>query len=647
MRMNFIKCVAALGMSLALVACGGGGGSAGTPSGSPATAASAPASAASSPIEIAAAVPAIVEVLTSTNTLPSAGTEAVISAQVKNSANVGLSGKIVTFSASSGSMQLVSGVTDSNGIASAKLSAGGDKSNRNITVTATAAAVSGSIVVPVTGTKISIAGAGSLQSGSSASQFALRAVDSSGNGINNATLTIASRLLNGLSPTVVPTDPTGSATFIYTPTNAGTDNITVSGLGASASTAVVVSAIDFKVTAPSSNTAVPISSPQPITVQYKLSGNGVPGKTVNFSTTRGTVTSATDTTDGTGFATVIVSSATAGPATVTAQITGVGSVSLPLQFVAVTPASIVVQANPGSVLPNGAGSTTSQSTLTATVRDATGNPVAGQVVNFAATQDGSNGTIIPGSGTTDSNGITSVQFTPGALTTATNGVVVTASVQSNPALSSTATLTINGSALFISIAVSNTLTAPDTTTYQKDFSVYVTDADGAPAANRNVTISAFPLFYKKGFLNICTTQSADCIGGVIGWKYHATTSPYFCPNEDDISTNLSYRRNGIKDPDEDLNNNDLLDPGLPVVVSPSTLTTDTAGYATFTLRYGKNYAWWLTTQITARALVSGTESSKAIIYDLEMLSGDAAAIGNTPANVTSPFGIVTDCANKN
>jgi hypothetical protein len=33
MRMNFIKCLAAMGLSLALVACGGGGGSAGTPSG--------------------------------------------------------------------------------------------------------------------------------------------------------------------------------------------------------------------------------------------------------------------------------------------------------------------------------------------------------------------------------------------------------------------------------------------------------------------------------------------------------------------------------------------------------------------------------------------------------------------------------------
>lgn len=645
--MSFLKYVFVLLLGLALLACGGGGGSAGTTSESAAGTATPPTAAASTPAQIAAATPAIVEVLTSTNTLPSAGSEAVITVQVKNSSNVGLAAQTVTFSASSGSLQLVSGVTDSTGAASAKLTAGSDKSNRNITVTASTGGVSGNIVVPVTGTKISVVGAGSLQVGPIATQFTARAVDSSGNGINGALITLKSNLSNGLTASPVSTDPTGNATFSYTPSNAGSDTLTVSGLGASATTTVVVNAIDFTVVSPSANMLVPIGTPQNITVQYKLAGLGVAGKTVYFSTTRGITASSSGMTDGAGQATVAVSSSTAGPANLTAQITGVGSVTLPLQFVATTPSSIVVQANPGSVLPNDAGSTVNQSTLSATVRDVSGNPVAGQVVNFTATQDGSNGTITPGSGTTDANGMTTVQFIPGALSTATNGVIVRAAVQSNPLLFSTATLTVNGNALFISIAVSNTLTAFDSTTYQKEFSVYVTDANGAPAANRAITLSTFPTYFKKGYLNVCTLQTADCIGALQGWQYHASTSPTYCPNEDDISATVSNRRNGIRDLGEDINGNLILDPGLPVVISPSTLTTDAFGYGTFKVRYGKNYAWWITTQITARALVAGTESSKTVTYDLEMITADAANMGSTPANVTSPFGIATDCANPN
>jgi len=48
--MNFIKCAAAVGLTLALVACGGGGGSAGTPVTESNSAAIPPASAASEPV---------------------------------------------------------------------------------------------------------------------------------------------------------------------------------------------------------------------------------------------------------------------------------------------------------------------------------------------------------------------------------------------------------------------------------------------------------------------------------------------------------------------------------------------------------------------------------------------------------------------
>jgi hypothetical protein len=300
--------------------------------------------------------------------------------------------------------------------------------------------------------------------------------------------------------------------------------------------------------------------------------------------------------------------------------------SVTAAFIATVPATIVLQANPGAVLPNVSGSTTNQSTLSAIVRDATGNPVSNQVVNFTAITDGSNGSIVPGSGTTDANGQTTVQFIPGALSTAANGVKIRATVQSNPALFSDATLTVNGNALFISIGIASTIIPLDAVTYQKQFSVYVTDANGAPAANRAVTVSVFPTTYGKGSLTWDDTAKQ--------WVYE-TPPPTKCVNED---TN----RNGILDSGEDINHNGKLDPGLPVVISPSTVTTDTSGNATFFMSFGKNYAWWLWTEITARASVGGTESTQVAPYSLEMVSSDATS-KSSPPNKTSPFGKATVC----
>ena len=79
--MKFLKYVAGISVVMALVACGGGGGSPGgviTPVGE---------------------TPASIDVLNTSggSSLLSGGAEATITAYVKNAANVGLSGKTVTF----------------------------------------------------------------------------------------------------------------------------------------------------------------------------------------------------------------------------------------------------------------------------------------------------------------------------------------------------------------------------------------------------------------------------------------------------------------------------------------------------------------------------------------------------------------------
>ena len=483
--MKFVKIISVCMLVVMMAACGGGGGSSGSSSGGTST---------TSP----AVTPATVEVLTSSSALASAGSEAVITAFVKSSANVSLAGQTVSFAASSGILQASSSVTDANGVVTAKLSAGSNKAIRDITVTVTAGSVKGEIVIPVTGTRLSIAGNVSLQAGGPATQYTIRAVDSAGSPVSGAAIKVVSALGNAVSPADLTTDSSGSASVLYTPNKAGLDTLSISGLGNSASVDLSVNASDFAVLSPASATQVPVGSNQNVTVRYRLSGAGVSGQTVNFSTTRGSVSAASELTSATGEASVSVSSTTAGPAVVTAQIAGVGQVNLPIQFVAITPATIIVQANPGAVAPNSSG-TANQSTIEAIVRDAAGNAVANRQVNFTTLQDVSNGALSPGVATTDLNGRAQVRFIPGANTSPANGVVIQAAVAST-AISSTTSLTVNGQALFITIGFGNTMANLDETTYSKQFSVYVTDANGVAVGGQNITLAVIPSSYSKGVM---------------------------------------------------------------------------------------------------------------------------------------------------
>ncbi len=463
----------------------------------------------------------------------------------------------------------------------------------------------------------------------------MKETDSSGRAVSGVPLTLTSTLGNTVSPQSVTTDAVGAATVSYTPTRPGTDTLTVSGLGTSASATVSISNEDFAFTSPAVNSNLIVNTTNLVSVRYKVGGVGQAGKTVTFSATRGTLGATTAVTDVNGDASVTITSPTAGPVTVSAQLAAplTARTTLTTSYVATLPSTIVLQANPGAVLPNLSGGTVNQSALTATVRDAAGNPVAGKVVNFTAVTDFSNGTISPGSSTTDSNGRAVVQFIPGALTTAANGVQLRATVQENTGITATANLTVSGEALFISIGVSNLLTVFDAVTYERQFNVYVTDANGAPAANRALTLSMYPTYYAKGFL----VYNDKAVPAAV-WEF-GPSSPTICANED-------FNRNGRLDSGEDFNGDGRLFPGIPAIIAPASVVTDATGFAAFTVRYGKNYALWASVDITARALVGGTESSQIATHGLGMLIGDAQSIAS-PANAVSPFGTATSCANPN
>lgn len=583
------------------------------------------------------ASPAAVEIFASAPQLSSSPNSTVsFTVVVKDAQNRTLPNQTVTFTASSGDLAgaLPAPVTGISGqpITGVILSPGIDRSNRNIVLTAGAGTVQQTMTMPITGTTLSLAGSNSVMLGSTMT-FTVAARDSGGKPIPGAAVSASSALGNSLNPTNFVTDAAGAARFTYTASSAGVDTVTVQGLGASAVASAAISAQDFSFTAPGANGSVVVNTPQPVSVRLLSGGAPVANQAVTFSTTRGVITSSAMT-NASGLATATLSSTTAGPATLVASA-GTSQALLPVTFVAKTAATLVLQVTPGAVPPNVPGSTASQATLQATVRDAALNPVAGQVVTFTATQDLSNGTIGPPSAVTDANGMVSVQFTPGALSTASNGVQLQATVQGTT-VHGTTSLTVSSQALFISIGKGKLLGQTTDPIYQKEFSVYVTDANGAAVPNKAVTLSIWPNTYGKGKWAVGLLPS-----GTAAWIRTVNAT---CANED-------VDRSGILLPgfgnNVDVNGNGKLDPGLPTVVTPSSVTTDSGGFATFYVKYGKNFGSWLDTTITARASVAGTESVQNQQWSTEVLSADVSDTASEPPFEFSPFGKSGLCSDAN
>ncbi len=577
-----------------------------------------------------------IDLTTTLVSIKSAGEEATITAVVKSAGNVGVANQEVVFTSSSGTLLAPSAQTDASGIATVRLSAGSDRSNRTIVVTAVSGSITRTLNVAVVGTTLTVTGSTALQLGGSAATYTVRALDSSSNPIVGAVLTATSTLGNVLTPSSLTSNVNGNASFTYAPTVAGGDTLSVAGQGATGTLAINVSNVNFSVVTPAANTTVNVNTNQTVTVRYLSGGAPVVGQTINFTTTRGVLTPATGvaTTNGSGDASIVVSSASAGPSTITAQIPAVapsvqpvGEVTLPLTFVATVPSSVQVQINPGALPPNLTGST-NQATVEATVTDATGNPVVNKQVSFTIVTDPSNGYLTAGIALTNSTGKASTNFVSGALSTPNNGVTIRADVVGT-VLSSTAKMTVNGNALFITIGFGNTITNLDPTTYSKPFSVYVTDANGVAVGNQLVTLSVIPNTYYKGSL----------VFGTAVWGYAVGSPTASCVNED---TN----RNGILDAGEDTSGNGLLNPGNIAVASPGSVTTGADGRATFSLQYGEQFVPWANVQIVARASVSGTESRKELAFDLSGLSDDFSSETVPPAGRISPFGTSAVCTNE-
>ena len=614
--------------------------------------------------------------LTSTPQIPSdSSTGATISAIVKDANNNLLAGVPVSFQVTSGALvttqtkagagvtpPVPAGTTDANGLAQAVVTTPGDPSNRTITVNAAAGTATAQLNVAVGGTTLTLTGPTSLVLNNSGGFTAVLA-NSSGQGIPNTAVTVSSANGNTLSASSLVTDANGRATFSVKGVTGGNDTITATSLGLTQTAPLAVSTQSFNITAPGNATGdVTLGASQQVTVTWMNNNAPVVNKPVTFVATRGTVVPATPiNTDNNGQASASISSTSGGPSIVQATASGV-SAQLNLQFIAMNPSQIGVQAGPNAVVIQG------QSTITATVRDAANNLVQGATVDFQVVTDPTNGGLSAASAITDAQGRAQTVYKAGNTSSGANGVTVSATVHSTPITAST-TISVGGQAVGLSFGTGNTIdVSQGVSIYGVTYTVLAVDSHGAPLPNQPITFSVLPVAYGKGSMGGCpagnnwvpiySTTSGDTYAytgpGLIG------ANAAMCKNEDtDYTGNISsldtgtpgtctnlVNNNTITAHVKDYNCNGTLDPGTVATVNPAQGTTDVNGRLDVNITYNRDHAYWTLVTLTAATTVQGTQSTTSATFTLQGAVNDYKCNVSPPGPV-SPFGQANTCRNPN
>ncbi|MBO9490704.1 Ig-like domain-containing protein [Endozoicomonas sp. G2_1] len=597
-------------------------------------------------------------IFASSQQLASSDSQAItLTAVAKDNNNNLVSGAEITFSSTTGSIEVTRSTTEANGQATAVLTTPAEPANRVITVTAVNSTNSDSVDIDVVGTSIVLTGSSSLAIGDNTG-YIVRLLDSDGTGIANTAVNLsttdqsttdpAGAVASITLPDSVTTDATGQATFTAVGASGGTNTITATALGATIAQNVAIQADSFVFTSFNNGDGTvvnPSATPAPTIPEVLLSDSAtlrlawtrnntaVTNANVRVTTTRGTANSTNLTTNANGEVEVQLSSTQAGRALVTLAGTDNAislSNQLEFEFVAETVDTIEAQASPNSIGPN-----QQTSTISVVVRDASGNLVKNKTIDFSLT-DTSGGTIFPASAVTDSNGAASTVYTSNSVS-AQNGVIITATVNEDPSRSATVNLTVAERELFIALGTGNSLMQLDPTTYRKQYSVFVTDADSNPVDNQVVTISAIPERYYKGqWVKVFDD------GEFVNWAANYST-PAGCDNED-------QNTDGILDVGEDTNGDGRLTPGN-VVAATADVTTDSNGRAVINIDYAESFAQWVDIRLVASAQVQGTENQQQTIFTLPVLAADVANEDQEPPTaaigLSGPFGIASLCNNPN
>jgi Bacterial Ig-like domain (group 1) len=566
-----------------------------------------------------------------------------ITALIKDTANNATPDIAVRFSSTDPGVSIApkGTKTDASGKVEAEVTITG-QTNRTITFTAQAESLTATTTVDVSGTRLSFVGPNTVvQSGTA--NYTLSLQDHSGTPIVDQTVTVVSALGNTVNLASTKTNSQGKVSLALTTTQAGADTLTATAAGATAVQSLAVSATDLQIVVPSQEYRV--STAETITVRMRQAGAPVAGALLRMSATRGALSASTVTTDGTGLATVTLTSATAGITTVSATAPDGTVATVVNEFISTTPNSVVLQASPSIVGVNLVTTGEQQaSQLLAIVKDVTGNPVKGVRVDFSAVTDPSHGSIdSPGFATTDSTGSASLGFRPGADPTGNNEIVVQAKLNAFPTILGTTTLTAARQELDVELGSSNQIESPNLVTWRMPWRVAVTDSAGAPVKGVELQASLVSTRFYKGRWAVSVPPANP------GWtiSYPGTPAQHACRSED-------LNGNGRMDAGEDANGDSQLTPGAAATVyfdgaNAQKGITDQNGTALVWVEYARDKAWWVDARLRVSTTIrGGTESFGTREFLLPL---PAEASGNTAITpnglLGSPFGREAGCDNTN
>jgi len=615
-------------------------------------------------IQQAQVVPASLELFATQVQMASSGDDKVeLIAIVKNEQNVLLEGVVVSFAADNGaSIENVSGTTGPDGKASATLTTENNRLNRVVTATASTSSLAqpDTVSVGVVGTDINMNGPTSVIINDEA-VITINLVDSSGIGISGQDLFLSTDLglLDGAETLTKKTGANGQISVNFKATSSGDSKITASVPDPNNVLTPTTESLDLKVqqddfsfsALPESE--VPLQTAESISVRWFKNNSAFSGGSVTVTTSRGIIAEPTVVTDADGIATISIRSEFAGPASISAigtdsdgnEVTARANI----EFIATQVQSVFVDATPDLIGPEG-----QTSTISAVVRDPGGNLVKNQIVDFTLI-DSSGGSIEPNSARTGSDGIATTVYTSNAVSPE-DGVTVEASADS---VVGRVNLTVGDRAFDISIGTGNEVGDQDSSTYVKEFAVFVSDSVGRPVENASLTASATPIkrtdggTYSKGFWN--WNPDLDI------WQAIVTA---VCQNEDingngRLDLGEDANNNGVLDEGEDLNGDGILDvgedtnkdgeltPGIIGTISfkDGIAQTDSAGQATLELRYPKQYAVWVGVEVSVFGQSSGSEARDSQSLILPIANSDVTNEDSQPPS--NQFGSSSSCLNPN
>jgi hypothetical protein len=649
--MQFMRILCGMLFAALMTACGGGGGSAGAvPGATPPT----------------AAKPTVtVDIITSAGVVTSTvsgSTSTFARATVLDAAGAKSAGTVVTFSTSSSlavfSPSSGTALTDANGIATVQIlpatntAGGAGVLNANATVGGTAATQGQySYQVPqgtpdtptarVTNFVLLLDKSTLSSAGTATAKLTVTAVDANNNVVSGATVGVSTDSNSIYTPNGTTTNAQGVYTGEISPGADKSDRtvvvtVTINGIVKQTSLQIAGSKVAITFTpailSPGGSASVTARVTDGASVP-------IPSVAVTFTGDIPALSNRQVTTDSNGQATVsFLAPGTAGSYLVKAAASGVSTqVSVQVGSSTAIPAAVIpagaapaLAAIPNVVAPNVTG-TSNQSLLKFLFLDANNQPIANVRVRFkiASTGLGSFDSSISTGTTmvyTNSSGVATASFIPGATGSPTDGVQVRACYNATDFAadlcpnSVNVNLTIASEALAVSIGNDNTISAGTGGTYIKKFVVTVADSAGRAVPDAPVDISLDIPHYGKGLYSQTITFPLN-VAESSTYVPDATTDPatfgfrVSCINED-------FNRNGFVDTtplNENVNGSvdsfgqPTLEPRRSDIIlsysNADVRKTNASGVLLIQVEYSQRFATWLSYRIRATTTVSGSQGS--------------------------------------